>query len=231
MLSANVRQPENFLGDLNAQIGSVMLAGQRIESLLADYGPDQLMAVVSEILAATERQVRQFIAGWPDGVYSGESLVDDDGFDSKLVPIRAKVTIAGDSMTIDLSESSPQVEGFINSAYANTRSLAHAAIMYLAPMDVARNEGSMRPGADHRPAGTGGQREPARARVHEHEPLRRGGSRGGVQGTGACHSRRRIGGVFPTVALRHHRLRPEDGTHVHLALLPGQGRRWCLRGL
>ncbi len=145
MLSANVRQSENFLGDLNAQIGSVMLAAQRIESLLADYGPDRLMAVVAEILAATERQVRQFISGWPDGVYYGESLVDDDGFDSKLVPIRAKVTIAGDSMTIDLSESSPQVEGFINSAYANTRSLAHAAIMYLAPMDVARNEGSMRP--------------------------------------------------------------------------------------
>ena len=145
MLSANVRQPENFLGDLNAQIGSVMLAAQRIQSLLADYGADRLMAVVSEILAATERQVRQFISGWPDGVYKGESFVDDDGFDSKLVPIRAKVTIAGDSMTIDLSESSPQVEGFINSAYANTRSLAHAAIMYLAPMDVARNEGSMRP--------------------------------------------------------------------------------------
>ena len=145
MLSANVRQSENFLGDLNAQIGSVMLAAQRIESLLSDYGPEQLMAVVSEILAATERQVRQFISGWPDGEYKGESFVDDDGFDSKLVPIRATVTIAGDSMTIDLSESSPQVEGFINSAYANTRSLAHAAIMYLAPMDVARNEGSMRP--------------------------------------------------------------------------------------
>ncbi len=145
MMSANVRQSENFLGDLNAQIGSVMLAAQRIESLLADYGADRLMAVVAQILAATERQVRQFISGWPDGVYHGESFVDDDGFDSKLVPIRAKVTIAGDSMTIDLSESSPQVEGFINSAYANTRSLAHAAIMYLAPMDVARNEGSMRP--------------------------------------------------------------------------------------
>ena len=145
MMSANVRQSENFLGDLNAQIGSVMLAAHRIQSLLADYGADRLMAVVAEILNATERQVRQFIAGWPDGVYHGESLVDDDGFDSKLVPIRAKVTIAGDAMTIDLSESSPQVEGFINSAYANTRSLAHAAIMYLAPMDVARNEGSMRP--------------------------------------------------------------------------------------
>ncbi|MCI0794760.1 MAG: hydantoinase B/oxoprolinase family protein [Chloroflexi bacterium] len=145
MLAANVRQPENFLGDLNAQIGSVMIAAQRVQSLLDSYGADRLLSVVSDILAATERQVRQFISEWPDGVYYGESLVDDDGFDSHLIPIRAKVTIAGDSMTIDLSESSPQVTGFINSAYANTRSLTHAAIMYLAPANVAKNEGSMRP--------------------------------------------------------------------------------------
>ena len=145
MLSANVRQPENFLGDLNAQIGSVMIAAQRIASLLETYGPDRLLAAVEEILSATERQVRQFISEWPDGVYHGEALVDDDGFDNKLIPIRAKVTINGDQMAIDLGESSPQVTGFINSAYANTRSLAHAAIMYVAPANVAKNEGSMRP--------------------------------------------------------------------------------------
>ena len=145
MLSANVRQPENFLGDLNAQIGSVMIATQRIGELLESYGADRLLASVEEILAATESQVRQFISEWPDGVYHGESLVDDDGFDNKLIPIRAKVTISGDSMAIDLGESSTQVTGFINSAYANTRSLAHAAIMYVAPADVAKNEGSMRP--------------------------------------------------------------------------------------
>ncbi|MEE8465830.1 MAG: hydantoinase B/oxoprolinase family protein, partial [Dehalococcoidia bacterium] len=92
MLAANVRQPENFLGDLNAQIGSVMIAAQRIGELLESYGADRLLAAVAEILAATERQVRQFISEWPDGVYHGESLVDDDGFDSKLIPIRAKVT-------------------------------------------------------------------------------------------------------------------------------------------
>ena len=145
MLSANVRQPENFLGDLNAQIGSVMIAAQRIASLLETYGADRLLAAVEEILSATERQVRQFISEWPDGVYHGEALVDDDGFDNKLIPIRAKVTINGDQMAIDLGESSPQVTGFINSAYANTRSLAHAAIMYVAPANVAKNEGSMRP--------------------------------------------------------------------------------------
>ena len=145
MLAANVRHPENFLGDLNAQIGSVMVAVRRIQDLLDIYGPGRLLASVDQILAATERQVREFISQWPDGVYHGESMVDDDGFDNKLIPIRAEVTIAGDTMTIDLSESSPQVTGFINSAYANTRSLTHAAIMYLAPADVANNEGSMRP--------------------------------------------------------------------------------------
>ena len=145
MLSINVRHPENFLGDLNAQIGSVNIAGQRMQAMLDSYGEDGLMSAIAEMLNATERQVRQFISDWPDGVYKGESFVDDDGFDSKMIPIRATVTIQGDTMDIDLSESSPQVTGFINSAYANTRSLAHAAIMYMAPSDVAKNEGSMRP--------------------------------------------------------------------------------------
>ena len=145
MMAANVRYPKNFLGDLNAQIGSVLTAERRIREVVDHYGAETLTSIVDGILDATEAQVRSFISAWPDGVYCGESLVDDDGFDSELIPIRAAVTIAGDTMTIDLSESAPQVTGFINSAYANTRSLAHAAIMYLAPYDVPKNEGSMGP--------------------------------------------------------------------------------------
>ena len=145
MMAANVRYPKNFLGDLNAQIGSVLTAERRIRELAESYGPDRLTHIVDGILDATEAQVRNFISDWPDGEYFGESLVDDDGFDSELIPIRARVTVAGDTLSIDLSESAPQVTGFINSAYANTRSLAHAAIMYLAPYDVPKNEGSMGP--------------------------------------------------------------------------------------
>ena len=145
MMAANVRYPKNFLGDLNAQIGSVLTAERRIRELVDHYGAERLTRIVDGILEATEAQVRSFISEWPDGVYRGESLVDDDGFDSELIPIRATVTISGDTMTIDLSESAPQVTGFINSAYANTRSLAHAAIMYVAPFDVPKNEGSMGP--------------------------------------------------------------------------------------
>ena len=145
MMAANVRYPKNFLGDLNAQIGSILTAERRIRELVEHYGAHRLTRIVDGILDATEAQVRSFISDWPDGEYYGESLVDDDGFDSELIPIRARVTVAGDTLTIDLSESAKQVTGFINSAYANTRSLAHAAIMYLAPYDVPKNDGSMEP--------------------------------------------------------------------------------------
>ena len=145
MLAVNVRHAENFTGDLHAQIGSVQIAARRLQSLLDDYGVGGLMTSVEAILDSAERRIRQLIGGWRDGVYFGETLLDDDGFDAESIPIRAKVTVRGDNMTIDLSDSSPQVTGFINSAYANTRSLAHVAIMYMAPSDVPKNEGSMRP--------------------------------------------------------------------------------------
>ena len=144
LLSANVREPANFHADLNAQVGSVMTAARRIRSLIDRYGLDRLISYSTELLGATERQVRQMIAAWPDGVYKGESLIDDDGFGNEMIPIRATVTIKGDSMIVDLSESSPQVTGFLNSSYANTHSCAHVAVMYMAPSDVPRNEGSMR---------------------------------------------------------------------------------------
>jgi 5-oxoprolinase (ATP-hydrolysing) len=145
MMSINTRYPEGFLGDLNAQMGSVEIAARRIADLLTDYGPERLSATVGEIMDAAESQVRQFISAWPDGEYAGETFVDDDGFDAKMIPIRATVTIRGDEMTVDLSGSGKQVTGFLNSAYANTRSIVHATVMYLAPSDLPKNEGSMRP--------------------------------------------------------------------------------------
>ncbi|HIG46173.1 MAG TPA: hydantoinase B/oxoprolinase family protein, partial [candidate division Zixibacteria bacterium] len=89
------------------------MAARRLQSLLNDYGAVGLMNCVDAILEGTERRIRQLISGWPDGEYIGETFVDDDGFDAEMIPIRAKVTIRGDTMAIDLSESSPQVTGFI----------------------------------------------------------------------------------------------------------------------
>ena len=40
---------------------------------------------------------------WRQVVYKGETFIDDDGFESTMVPIRATVTIQGDTMSVDLT--------------------------------------------------------------------------------------------------------------------------------
>ena len=46
---------------------------------------------------------------WKDGVYKGVSILDDDGHGATDIAIRATVTKRGDSLTVDLSASDPQV--------------------------------------------------------------------------------------------------------------------------
>ena len=227
MMAANVRYPKNFLGDLNAQIGSILTAERRIRELVNHYGVERLTHIVDGILDATESQVRSFISDWPDGVYYGESLVDDDGFDSELIPIRAKVTVARDTLTIDLSESAKQVTGFINSAYANTRSLAHAAIMYLAPYDVPKNDGSMGPLKVIAPEGLiVNANSPAPVCMstnHCAEEIVEAIFKALAQAVPRVGER----GILPQAALCHYRHRSQNRRVVPLALLHGTWRRRC----
>ena len=49
--------------------------------------------------------MRQEIAGWPDGTATFTDYLDSDGIERRDVPITATVTIAGDEITADLTES------------------------------------------------------------------------------------------------------------------------------
>jgi N-methylhydantoinase B len=78
-------------------------------------------------------------------VYEAESQMDDDGVDiGRAVPIRVKVTVKGDEMTVDLSGVSPQVKGFYNSNAGVA--CAQVAFKCLAlPGDYPINDGGFRP--------------------------------------------------------------------------------------
>ena len=49
-----------------------------------------------------------------------------------------------DNINVDLSESSPQVTGIVNSSYANTISAVHMALAFLIDADIPKNEGTFR---------------------------------------------------------------------------------------
>ena len=145
MIVTNVRHPHDFMGDLRAMIGSARVGERRLLSLVESYGAKTVIDSVDEILDGAERQARACVRTWKDGVYRGLTVLDDDGHGAVDVPIRATVTKKGDALTIDLSESSPQVTGFINSALPNTMSAVHMAFAYLIDPRTPKNSGTFRP--------------------------------------------------------------------------------------
>ena len=225
MMAANVRYPKNFLGDLNAQIGSILTAERRIRELVQHYGAERLSGIVDGILDATEAQVRSFISDWPDGEYFGESLVDDDGFDSELIPIRARITIAGDTMTIDLSESAAAGYGLHQQRLRQHAVIGARGDNVPCALRCSQERRLYGPLEGHRARRLDSQRELARARVHEHQPLRRRDSGGDIQGAGAGGAGVGERRFLPAAAIRHHGRRPKNGRVVPVALLHGERRR------
>ena len=145
MLAANVRHPQDFRGDLAAMIGAARLGERRLLETIAEFTAGTVQAAIEAMLDAAERHARAIVATWTDGTYHGSATLDDDGHGIEDVTIRARVTIAGSDVTVDLTESDPQVIGFINSSHANMQSAVTMAFAFLLDPDCARNAGAFRP--------------------------------------------------------------------------------------
>src|SRR5881394_411395 len=145
MITTNVRHPHDFLGDLRAMIGSARVGERRLQALIAEYGSKTVMESVDEILDGAERQARACIRTWKDGVFRGESVLDDDCHGIEDIAIRATVTKKGESLTVDLSASDPQVHGFVNSSFPNTMSAVYMALAFLIDPRTPKNSGAFRP--------------------------------------------------------------------------------------
>ena len=78
-------------------MGSARIGERRLLKLVDEYGLDDVLETIGEILDGAERQSRECIREWKDGVFKGEAILDDDGHGTRDVHIRATVTKKGDS--------------------------------------------------------------------------------------------------------------------------------------
>ena len=115
MISANVRDPDLYIGDMRAQIGVTLVAKQRIQALAESVGIETLLAVYGEILDHGERKMRRHLSEWEDGEITVESFLDSDGI-TRDCPVRYELTVRkfGDSITLDFSGSDDQTTGPVN---------------------------------------------------------------------------------------------------------------------
>src|SRR5690349_5408291 len=116
IIRMNVRLPPRAMGDLRAQVTAVKTGERRFLELLDRYGQQAVIESIAEIMDRAEAAARSRTLTIPDGVYEAESWLDDDGVDiGKRIPIKIKVTVKGDEMTVDLTDVAKQVRGFYNS--------------------------------------------------------------------------------------------------------------------
>jgi N-methylhydantoinase B len=142
----NVRIPTRAMGDLRAQVTAVKTGERRFGQLLDRYGREPVLDAIAAIMDHSEHAARQRTLSIPDGVYEAESYMDDDGISiGKKIPIRVKVTVKGEELTVDLTEVSNQVQGFYNSGITTGFACAQVAYKCLtSPTDYPINDGSFR---------------------------------------------------------------------------------------
>jgi N-methylhydantoinase B len=141
-IAANVRLPEQVLGDLHAQLASLEVTERRLLELLDDLGLDDPAPLFATVQQRTETAMRAAIDALPDGTYVHE--IEIDGVHEPLV-LRAALSVAGDEISVDWEGTSPQVDRAINETWN------HAYAMTVYPMKCAlspempNNDGAYRP--------------------------------------------------------------------------------------
>ena len=141
LLLLNVRVPEERRGDYFAQIAACRLGARRLGEVIEANGQEILHRAFDEIIARTGQRLRDGIGEIPDGSYSFEDMMDDDGLGTVDIPIRLRVDVEGARIRFDFAGTSPQVAGNINvTLNATVASVAYALKALLDP-GVPNNQG------------------------------------------------------------------------------------------
>jgi N-methylhydantoinase B/oxoprolinase/acetone carboxylase alpha subunit len=137
----NVRTPSMNESDMEAMITAAQFGRKRFLELVDEYGLEVILSAAEEWMDYSERMLRAQIAKVPDGTYYVESWLDDDG-KNWGIPLKVAVTttIKGDSVTIDLTGSSPEVPTAYNSPFEGCTRTAANYIVRTVFLDEASHD-------------------------------------------------------------------------------------------
>lgn len=152
MIEANVRLPDQVIGDLYAQIASAETCRQHLLTFLEGSTPRvELNALGKAIQGRAEVAMRRAIAALPDGIHHYEAAPDD--LDTPL-RIACTLTVAGDTIEIDYTGTSVQATRGINCVWNVTNAYTAYAVKCVLEPETPKTEGSYLPIVVNAPEGT-----------------------------------------------------------------------------
>ncbi|MEQ9046789.1 MAG: hydantoinase B/oxoprolinase family protein [Sneathiellaceae bacterium] len=144
ILQANSRLPGSLYGDLNGQLNALALGAERLDALIADYGADTIRQALAELRDRAARLMASHIAELPDGTYSAEDFLDNDGIHDRPLKIGLDITIGGDRMTLDFSRTAQACAGPVNIARSTAIASCYVALKHVF-REVPANAGVLEP--------------------------------------------------------------------------------------
>ena len=133
---AAVRTPDERLGDLDAQIAANAVGAAALRRTAAAWGRPAVERYGRALLDYAAAFMARTIDAIPDGEWSFEDALDDDGAGGGPVRLRVRLRVTGDRATVDLTASDDQVPGCVNCPEAVTRSAVYYCFVCL--LDHAR---------------------------------------------------------------------------------------------
>lgn len=145
IILANVRIPWEREGDLASQISSVDIGVRRVLELVEKYGLEDMLEFMSSSIEYARIMMEKEIEALPDGEYYFEEYMDEESkYCHDPVKIALRMTISGNRMKFDFSESDPQTRSASNSTYSSTVSAVIVTIKSVFP-DIPMSYGCFIP--------------------------------------------------------------------------------------
>ncbi len=145
IIKSNSRIPEMCIGDLEAQVAGLRVAGRRVEKVIAKYGIDAYFAAVGLIHRTGEQIARRRLQELPKGRFHAEDFLDEGGEGDKPLPVHVEVEITGDEFKVDFSGNSPQLPLPLNNTYPGTVAAVRVVYMALVDPHAKYNQGLVAP--------------------------------------------------------------------------------------
>ena len=142
ILLANSRQPNSLYGDLNGQINALDLGEKRVHELLDQYSENDVAEALKLLRERADMMMRNHIQSLPDGTYSVDDFLDNDGVSDTPLQLSVDLIIKGDELTFDFSRSSQACAGPVNISRSTTIAATYVALKHIFT-DVPANAGVM----------------------------------------------------------------------------------------
>lgn len=142
MVRANVRTPDQTVGDMYSLAACNEAGNRRLQAMLDEFDLDDIDGLSEYIIEASRKATREAIAAVPDGTYGNRMRVD--GYDAP-VDMQVRLDVAGDRLVADFDGTSGMSKLGVNVPEVYTRAYACYALKCSIAPEVPNNTGSLDP--------------------------------------------------------------------------------------